>query len=168
MSKDATENRLEDWNDVFVDIFNNLILKGQTIINKKDLVALPTRAYTRKNDGELRAGMRDVRKESRKNGQLRLITSIENQTDIDHTMPECVMGYEYASYEEQIKQFMDDGSGRSSDSGRARTPNFRFPYRSRIPGMQKRQRKMVIISNEYERNPTRRRTPGCHLGTVRR
>ena len=110
MSKDATENRLEDWNDVFADIFNNLILKGQIIIDEKDLVSLPTRAYTRKNDGELRTGMRDIRKESRRNGKLRLITSIENQTEIDNTMPERIMGYEYASYEEQIKERMDENT----------------------------------------------------------
>ena len=110
MSKDATENRLEDWNDVFADIFNNLILKGQTIIDEEDLVSLPTRAYTRKTDGELRTGMRDIRKESRRNGKLRLITSIENQTEIDNTMPERIMGYEYASYEEQIKERMDENT----------------------------------------------------------
>ena len=110
MSKDATENRLEDWNDVFADIFNNLILKGQTIIDEEDLVSLPTRAYTRKTDGELRTGMRDIRKESRRNGKFRLITSIENQTEIDNTMPERIMGYEYASYEEQIKERMDENT----------------------------------------------------------
>lgn len=120
MSKDAAENRLEDWDDVFVDIFNNLVLDGQQIIKEEELVSLPTRAYMRKNVGAIRSGMRDIRKGSRKNGILRLISLIENQTEIDNTMPERVMGYEYASYEEQIKQIMDENTMRKKSAGARR------------------------------------------------
>ena len=38
MSKDAAENRLEDWDDVFVDIFNNLVFGGHEIIKEEDLI----------------------------------------------------------------------------------------------------------------------------------
>ena len=103
MGKDPSENRLEEKPDVFVDVINNLVLGGKQLITEEELVPLPTRAYVRKKDGELRSGMRDVQMESRKNGTLRLITSIENQTEIDNTMPERVMGYDYAAYEEQIR-----------------------------------------------------------------
>ncbi|MBQ7796058.1 MAG: transposase, partial [Lachnospiraceae bacterium] len=90
MSKDAAENRLEDWDDVFVDIFNNLVFGGHEIIKEEDLIPLPTRSYTRKMDGRLRSGILYIRKWSRKSGVLRLVSAIENQTEIDNTMPERV------------------------------------------------------------------------------
>ena len=37
MSKDATENRLEEYADVFVDIFNNLILEGHGVLREEDI-----------------------------------------------------------------------------------------------------------------------------------
>ena len=120
MSKDATDNRLEDWDDVFVDIFNNLVFGGHEIIKEEDLIPLPTRSYTRKMDGRLRSGMRDIRKGSRKSGVLRLVSAIENQTEIDNTMPERVMGYEYVSYEEQVKQIMDENAMRKRFAGAKR------------------------------------------------
>lgn len=64
--------------------------------------------------------MRDVRMESRRNGILRLIMSIENQTEIDNTMPERVMGYEYSSYEEQVKQIMDENREKKKSAGSKR------------------------------------------------
>ena len=120
MGKDPSENRLEEKPDVFVDVINNLVLGGKQLITEEELVPLPTRAYVRKKDGELRSGMRDVQMESRKNGTLRLITSIENQTEIDNTMPERVMGYEYSSYEEQIKHFMDENNQKKKYAGAKR------------------------------------------------
>jgi len=35
LSKDATENRLEEYADVFVDIFNNLILEGHGAFDRR-------------------------------------------------------------------------------------------------------------------------------------
>lgn len=104
MSKDATGNRLEECNEVFVDVFNNLILEGHRILKEEDPVSSSNRMYTRKADGRLRSGMRDIRKESRKNGMFRLICGIENQAKIDNTMPERVMGYEYADYPMNLVQ----------------------------------------------------------------
>ena len=65
MGKDPSENRLEEKPDVFVDVINNLVLGGKQLITEEELVPLPTRAYVRKTDGELRSGMRDVQMESR-------------------------------------------------------------------------------------------------------
>ena len=39
-----------------------------------------------------------------RNRQYRLICGIENQQATDNTMPVRSMGYDYASYEEQIRQ----------------------------------------------------------------
>ena len=120
MSKDAAENRLEEYDDVFADIFDNLILGGRGIVKAEDLISRPTRAYMRKTDGEIRSGMRDIRKENRRNEQFRLICGMENQTEIDNTMPERLMGYEYAGYEEQVKQIMDENKARKRSAGAKR------------------------------------------------
>ena len=108
MQKDITEKRLEDWNDVFADIFNNLVFGGEEVLREEDLVPLPTESFSRNQDGTLRQGNRDVRKADRRNGRYRLICGEENQQGIDNTMPQRVMGYEYAAYEEQVKKLMDE------------------------------------------------------------
>ena len=120
MSKDAAENRLEEYPDVFADIFNNLILEGCRVVTEEHLVPMPVRAYARKHDGTLRNGIRDVWKEMRGCGSLRLLCGIENQTEIDRTMPERVMGYEYAGYEEQVKQILDQNRKRNKSAGARR------------------------------------------------
>ena len=41
MKKDIVEKRLEDHNDVFADIFNNLLFDGKGILRAEDLISLP-------------------------------------------------------------------------------------------------------------------------------
>ena len=106
MQKDTTQKELEAYNDVFADICNVAVFGGKEVLKEEDLVPLPTESYTRNTDGTTRQGFRDVRKADRRNGRYHLIIGLENQTGVDYTMPERVMGYEYASYEEQIKVLM--------------------------------------------------------------
>lgn len=108
MKKDIAEKRLEDHNDVFADIFNNLVFHGEQVLEEERLTPLPTEAFTRQIDGELRQGNRDIRKADGTYGNYRLICSTENQTATDNTMPQRVMGYEYAGYEEQIRDFLEE------------------------------------------------------------
>ena len=96
MGKDTVEKCLEEYEDVFADIFDNLFLGGRGIIRESDLISKPASAYSRQPDGKLRGGMRDIRMESRYKNKYRLICGLENQTVIDNTMPERIMGYEYA------------------------------------------------------------------------
>lgn len=107
MQKDIVTKKLEEYNDVFADIFNNLVFGGEKVLDPDHLVPLPTESFTRNQDGSIRQGNRDIRKADRRKGRYRLILSDENQQGIDNTMPQRVMGYEYASYEEQIRQLMD-------------------------------------------------------------
>lgn len=106
MQKDTTQKELEAYNDVFADICNVAVFGGKEVLKEEDLVPLPTESYTRNTDGTTRQGFRDVRKADKRNGRYHLIIGLENQTGVDYTMPERVMGYEYASYEEQIKILM--------------------------------------------------------------
>ena len=106
MQKDITQKELEGYNDVFADIYNELIFGGKQVLREEDLIALPTESFTRNTDGTVHQGLRDVRKADKRNGEYRLIWCIENQSGTDNTMPERIMGYEYAAYEEQIKALM--------------------------------------------------------------
>lgn len=103
MQKDITEKCLESCNDVFADIYNALVFGGRTVLDPEQLISLPTESFTRNHDGTLRQGNRDIRKADLRNGHYRLICAVENQDGPDNTMPQRLMGYDYASYEEQIR-----------------------------------------------------------------
>lgn len=107
MSKDIVEKRLEEYNDVFVDIVNNAVCKGKQVLREEDLEAMPTEAYT-KIKGRYRQGNRDVYKVDKRKNYYRLYSNLENQTKVDNTMPERAMGYDYAGYEEQVRRIMEE------------------------------------------------------------
>jgi len=106
MSKDITGKRLEEQNDVFADIFNNLLFEGNEILKEENLESLPTESYVREADGKIHENHRDIRKVDKEHHVYRLVCGIENQSGVDNTMPERVMGYDYAAYESQIKEIM--------------------------------------------------------------
>lgn len=106
--KGYNKKRLEDHNDVFADIFNALLFDGEEILCEKYLAPLPTEAFSRSLDGTSRQGSRDVRKADKRHGHFRLICGTENQEGIENTMPQRIMGYDFASYEEQIRHLISD------------------------------------------------------------
>lgn len=108
MGQDIAEKRLEDYNDVFADIYNVIIFQGEKVLHPDSLESVPTEAFTRNTDGSLRQGVRDICKADKKNGTFRLICGLENQSGIDNTMPERTMGYDFAAYEEQIRTIMEE------------------------------------------------------------
>lgn len=107
MKKDITKKQLEDYNDVYADIFNALLFGGERVLEEEYLVPLPTESFTRNRNGSLRQGNRDIRKADKRSGSYRLICGEENQESRENTMPQRIMGYDYAAYEEQIKLLMD-------------------------------------------------------------
>lgn len=99
--KDITEKNLEVLNDVFADIVNVLLFKGEQVINEKDLEADTTKSMF-KADGKIHEQERDVSK-FWKNGEIRIsILGIENQTAQDSDMPLRVISYDGASYKQQL------------------------------------------------------------------
>jgi len=68
MKKDTAEKRLEACNDVFADIFDNLLFGGQQIIDEEQLEATPTEAFVRKGNGRIWQGNRDILKTCGKKG----------------------------------------------------------------------------------------------------
>lgn len=98
--KDITEKNLEAWNDVFADIVNVLLFKGERLVKEKDLEADATKSMF-KADGKIHEQERDVSK-FWKNGEIRIsILGLENQTVQDPDMPLRVISYDGASYKQQ-------------------------------------------------------------------
>ena len=106
--KDMTEKTLEAYGDVFADIVNGLLFKGEQVITEDALVdAQPFSMY--KSDGSLHQQERDSSKYwvdnqgDRINVRIALF-GLENQTNYDKDMPLRVIGYDGASYRAQLEQ----------------------------------------------------------------
>ena len=100
-TKDVTEKHLEALNDVFADIVNVLLFKGERLVNENDLEADTTKTMF-KADGKIHEQERDVSK-FWKNGEIRIsILGFENQTSQDADMPLRIISYDGASYKQQL------------------------------------------------------------------
>lgn len=100
--KDKTEKVLEDYNDVFADIYNTLLFH-ETFLEESKLDYGPTESVYKADNGELKEQRRDVLKIYKDEvGLVLFSTGIENQSAIDKYMPVRIMGYDYATYRSQI------------------------------------------------------------------
>ena len=107
MVKDITKKKLEEHTDVFADIFNALVFNGTEVIKAEDLTLLPTTEHHTDEKGILRERTRDVFMENKKQGIRYLLLGGENQDYIDNTMPLRCMGFDFAAYDKQVKEYMD-------------------------------------------------------------
>ena len=84
--KDTTEKLLMDYNDVFADVVNGLLCKGEQVVQPCDLVmSQPISQY--KVDGKIHEMERDVCKYW-KPGNVRIaLYGLENQTRVENFMP---------------------------------------------------------------------------------
>ena len=99
--KDTTEKLLMDYNDVFADIVNGLLCRGEQVIHPCDLViSQPISQY--KADGRIHEMERDVSKYW-KRGNVRIaLYGLENQTRVENHMPFRVIGYDGSAYRAQL------------------------------------------------------------------
>lgn len=99
--KDASEKTLESYADVFADLVNVLLFKGNRLISPDDLRdALPRSVY--KADGKLHEQERDTAKFWLA-GQIRIaFIGLENQTDVEEDITLRVISYDGAAYRDQM------------------------------------------------------------------
>lgn len=99
--KDTTEKLLMDYNDVFADIVNGLLCKGEQVVQPRDLVvSQPISQY--KADGRIHEMERDVSKYW-KQGNVRIaLYGLENQTKVESHMPFRVIGYDGSAYRARL------------------------------------------------------------------
>lgn len=102
--KDLSEKILADYNDVFADIVNVLVLEGRQRIDPDDLTATAVHSQYKADDGVLHEQERDVSKYWEKQKIHMSLFGIENQTDIEKNMPFRVIGYDGAAYRQQLLQ----------------------------------------------------------------
>ena len=106
--KDIVEKTLEAYNDVFADIVNVLLFKGERIIQPDDLEDQTPRAMY-KADDKIREVERDVAKRWVKNNIRIACIGLENQTKADPYISLRVMGYDGVEYRTQLP---DMGAGK--------------------------------------------------------
>ena len=101
--KDITEKALEGHNDVFADIVNNLLFDGNAVVKESALQNARAHEPYRSADKTVRDQERDTCKLWTNNVEMRLAyLGIENETEAEDDMPFRVIGYDGASYRDQI------------------------------------------------------------------
>ena len=114
-TKDTVEKTLESYNDVFADIANALLFKGEPIIAQDSLSDAQPFSYYKAWGKKIRPQERDVAKYCQ-DGQIRIaFMGMENQTEPEREMPLRIIGYDGAAYRSQIslkrkrKEFSSNG-----------------------------------------------------------
>lgn len=101
--KDLASKKIEDYNEVFADIYNTLLFQSP-VINPDWLKAGPTESIYKTDSIALNSQGRDILKKYHNETHL-VISSfgIENQASIDTKMPIRIMGYDAGTYRQQLK-----------------------------------------------------------------
>ncbi len=99
--RDITEKILADYNDVFADIINVLLFKGEQVVSPDDLEPASTKSQY-KADGKIHELERDVSKVLKSGNTTISMIGLENQTKPDKFMPVRVFGYDGQSYRSQL------------------------------------------------------------------
>ena len=99
-----TEKLLEEYNDVFADIYNVLLFE-KNVIDEKRLRDGTTESVYKADTGEYRDQRRDVMKTYLDEYQMELaFVGIDNQTSVDRYIPVRVLGYDYGKYRRQVDE----------------------------------------------------------------
>ena len=104
--KDATEKLLEDYEDVFADIVNGVIFKGEQRVKPESLRESAMRSQY-KEEGIMHEQERDVAKYWTDSKVDIALYGLENQTKVDKVMPLRIMGYDGAAYRKQLLKSED-------------------------------------------------------------
>ena len=106
--KDITEKLLEDYNDVFADIVNVLLFRGNRIVKEESLKETKVKSQYKAEAGKLHEQERDVAKYWQDGNALVAICGLENQTVEEKYMPLKVFSYDGASYRRQLLSENDE------------------------------------------------------------
>ncbi len=104
MEKDITERLLADHNDVFADIINGFIFKGEQRIRPEDLENCQVRSQYKAAGGRLHQTERDLSKQWSRHDIRLAIFGLEKQTYPDSLMPVRAFCYDGDSYKDQIRK----------------------------------------------------------------
>ena len=105
--KDVSEKILEDHNDVFADIINNLVFDGREVVKADELENAPTVSQLKMADG-LHEQERDTAKYWRRGAFIIAAFGLENQSWEDFTMPLRLFSYDGAFYNSQVNRYRSE------------------------------------------------------------
>lgn len=100
--KDISAKKLEDYSEVFADIYNTLLFRKQVLLPER-LRSGPTESIYKTDSKGFHSQGRDILK--RYHNQTNLVISslgIENQAYVDKTMPVRIMRYDVGTYQQQV------------------------------------------------------------------
>lgn len=100
--KDLTEKILEDYPDVFADIFNALVFHGKQVIKDYELSENIVHSQYKADDRKVHELERDSAKRWVKNNINLAILGVENQSKSEKFMIPRVLGYDGSSYRTQV------------------------------------------------------------------
>ena len=102
--KDITEKQLEEFNDVFADIYNVLVFE-KNLIDENRLQDGATESRYKDDDGMNRDQRRDVMKTYLDEYRMELaFIGIDNQATVDRYIPVRILGYDYGKYRRQVDE----------------------------------------------------------------
>ena len=102
--KDITEKLLEDYNDVFADIVNVLLFRGNRIVKEESLKVTKVKSQYKAEAGKLHEQERDIVKLWKERDIEFAIYGMENQTLPEKYMPLRLLGYDGATYRSQLQK----------------------------------------------------------------
>lgn len=105
MEKDITQKQLEHFPDVAADIINGICFAGEQEVQPGDIQICPEAVAIKETSGRYRSRIRDVLYQINRLGICIAYIGIENQSDIDNTMPLRIMGMDYGTYTMQVREF---------------------------------------------------------------
>ena len=101
---DPSEKLLEDYVDVFSDIVNVLVYQGKPVVKPENLRDGPTASMYKAATGRLGQKNRDVLKFDTEQGVEIRVYGLENQSKSSNIMPVRIMGYDFSSYDREIRK----------------------------------------------------------------
>ena len=102
IQKDITEKLLLDYNDIFSDIVNTLLLDGKETVDENSLVPAIKRSQFKADIGMLHEVERDTAKVWKKGNLELVLIGIENQTEPEKYFPLRAIAYDGVSYRSQL------------------------------------------------------------------
>ena len=101
--RDISQKTLESYNDVFADIVNVLLFKGEQVVEAESLTDSQTFSQYKDSKSVLHSQERDVAKKWTKSDFCLSLFGFENQTKKDKSMPLRVMSYDGVAYRSQLQ-----------------------------------------------------------------
>jgi hypothetical protein len=101
--KDISEKILFDYNDVFSDIINGIVFKGEQTVRPESLENMTVHSQYKADDGKLHELERDVEKCWKEHEVTLAIYGFEDESVPERLMPARIIGYDGTAYRSQLK-----------------------------------------------------------------